>query len=380
MTPVCMPASWHLSLQSAIDLRRAAVRACVCVSEGAEAIAAALTHNRSITSLKLSYNDIKERGSLALAAAFRVNDVIQSYDGLDNTLSLKSAEAMGFALSRHKLRSSKIDTLKLGANGIGVDGCKRFFASLMSPDPSSPNAAVYAGTVSPKSPLASSAKGGASTATATATVTAASSSSSADMKTSIPVLQRSISGSASLIALTNLDLSENNFGSKACKYVSAFLRSPFGNGLLRLHLMSNKIDVDGCVHLAEALKENRSLLQLALLSNQIGDKGCRKLCAVLMPPIDQKSTSATATTAAAGMMTAYNRTLTSLQLQYNRIELSGGIALLEMMKANRSIVNLSLGGNMMNGGKDGGKEKDPSSEIKELVDGNFVCSLHFLPS
>ena len=113
----------------------------------------------------------------------------------------------------------------------------------------------------------------------------------------------------------------------------------------------HQLNDEWAVHLANALKTNKTLEYLDLRGNDIRDEGAKKLAEALKE----------------------NNTLKSLSLEDNYITYIGVIALAEMLKVNTSLETISLHGNYKIGKVDikktekvsGVENKDDEHKISE---------------
>jgi len=130
--------------------------------------------------------------------------------------------------------------------------------------------------------------------------------------------------------LLYLDLSFNDMDDSAVT-IQAFIRAP--NCALHT-LLINGSDVDDyeCVHLCEALVENTSITRLGLANNLIGNDEHMK--------VTDKNRVLGGDGIA--LLLSQNKTITTLDLQYNQLRLTGAVAIGKSLRENSSLKTLKL--------------------------------------
>ena len=120
------------------------------------------------------------------------------------------------------------------------------------------------------------------------------------------------------IAVTSLDLSDNDLGDEGASLLKELLQQ--NKKLKILDLSRNRILTTGGKALADGLVENAALLNLNLLENSLGDEGARAFARVF----------------------ATNRTLTHISLADNGISTAGAEAIASSLKHNRSLTHVNF--------------------------------------
>ncbi|XP_059816932.1 NACHT, LRR and PYD domains-containing protein 3-like [Hypanus sabinus] len=154
------------------------------------------------------------------------------------------------------------------------------------------------------------------------------------------------------ISLVELDLGCNELGDSGVKHIFMALRNPSGK-LQKLCLWGTRLTASCAKDLSSALSINSTLTELDLGYNRLKDSGIKLLCAALEKPdskiqklrIDNNELTVSCAEVLASVLRT-NRSLTDLDLCYNRLEDSGMKHLCVALKdQNCKIQKLGLEGN-----------------------------------
>jgi Ran GTPase-activating protein (RanGAP) involved in mRNA processing and transport len=288
---------------------------------GAQALAHALSHNTSLTTLSLCDSKISDAGAQALAQALSQSNT--SLTSLD-----LGWNQIGDAGTRALSQSASLKTLKLSNNKIGDAGAQGLAYALSQNVP----------LTTPQLWRNKIGDAGAQ------------------------VLEQALSYNAFLVALilsyehinaslTSLELGGNEIGDTGAQALAQALSQNFS--LTILSLWDNNIGVAGVQALAHALSQKTSLTTLNLRENKIGAEGARALAHAL----------------------SENTSLTALYLGRDKIGVVGVQALAQALSQNTSLKILGLGNNNM--GAAGAQalahalSQNTSLTTLELVDNNM---------
>ena len=272
----------------------------------AEALYDALIVNTTLTSINLSWNQIRATGATALAEALKVNNTVKSLVLAYTKIGPVGATALAEAL---KVNSS-ITTLDLFGNQIRATGATALAEGLKS---NSSITHVDLGGNYDIGPVG---------VTALAEVLKVNSTI-----TEIKLLRNNIGpvGATALAealkvnsTITMVDLPYNNVGDIGATALAEAFK--VNSTITSLYLDDNQIGYFGATALAEGLKLNKSIIRLDISDNRIGDEGMRVLAEGLK----------------------VNKTLTSLTVDYNDIGATGATALANAFNVNNTITYLSV--------------------------------------
>ncbi|CAF1201476.1 unnamed protein product [Didymodactylos carnosus] len=178
--------------------------------EGAKAIAEALKTNKTLTSLDINSNNISDEGAKAIAEALKINKTLTILDISNNSISDEVAKAIAEALKTNKT----LTTLHLSHNNISSEGAKAIAEALTTNQ-----------------------------------------------------------------TLTTLDINSNNISDEGAKAIAVALKT--NQVLTTLDIALNKISDEGAKAIAEALKTNQTLTSLYMYNNNISDEGAKAIAETL---------------------------------------------------------------------------------------------------
>jgi len=319
-------------------------------NEAAEALADALRFNRTITQISLANNGIST-GAQALAAALAENDSVSHIDLGCNQLGDKEVEALAEALKSNR----SVLRLGLGGNLITNAGVEALADALevnravkeidlqYNEDITASEAEVVSDALQVHQALRLIAQDynlnrGLTQATAVAGYSEEMSSPprhtprleavarALQENRAVTSIQRGVQhiGTASQalaealevnVSVTSINLQEATIGDAGCKALADALK--VNATVSSINLARNDIGDDGAKELAEALKINRSVTEISLTRNNIGDEGAQALAEAI----------------------AINSSIVKVDLSFNsRIGEVGAQALEEVRQANSSVV------------------------------------------
>lgn len=282
-----------------------------------------------VKELDLSENYIGDEGVTALASALS-NSQIEELRLFKNNIGDEGASALGIALGY-----SRVHTLFLGNNRINADGAIGLAAGLSKSNLTSlylqhnnisnqGAAALAIGLSNSKIQLLSLLN---NTINAEGAEALAKVFSDANLK------------------LINLDLSKNTIGDNGLKAIA--MKLPFSN-IQSLSLGKNLIGNEGVATLALALPSSK-VKNLYLYDNEISDEGAEAIAQVLITSINTRALLEDTLNPNLKRVLAQaepNTNLNSLNLQINKINTTGAVALCRVVPQTKiSIKNLLLADN-----------------------------------
>ncbi|KAK3223243.1 hypothetical protein Dsin_010268 [Dipteronia sinensis] len=150
-------------------------------------------------------------------------------------------------------------------------------------------------------------------------------------------------------SLRELHLHGNSIGDEGVRALMLGLSSHKGK-LTVLDIGNNSISAKGAFHVAEYIKNSKSLLWLNLYMNDIGDEGAKKIAdalkqnrAITTIDLGGNNIHASAATELAQVLKD-NSVITTLDLAYNPIGADGAKAITEVLKFHGNINTLKLAG------------------------------------
>ena len=331
---------------TALDLSRSYIGAHgdpgVVGAHGAAALADALTENKRLTELNLSYNNIGHPGAAALADALTMNKSLTKLNLSFNNIGDPGAAGLAGALTENK----RLTELNLSHNKIAAHGAAALadaltknksltWLDLSFNNMGDPGAAGLAGALAENK---------------SQTVLYLSGNNIGDP------------GAAALAdalrknkSLTKLNLSVNSIGDPGAAGLAGALTK--NKSLTKLNLSDNNIGDPGAAGLADALTENKSLTKLNLSHNNIGDPGAAGLAGTLtgnesltVLSLSYNNIGAHGDPGVAGALGAAglagaltkNKSLTKLYLFHNNIGDLGAAGLAGALTKNKSLTKLYL--------------------------------------
>ncbi|KAF9322929.1 hypothetical protein BG006_001946 [Podila minutissima] len=194
---------------------------------GAQALAAALRTNSTLTILNLDQNLIGDSGAQALAAALRTNSTLTSLDLRSIEIGFRGVQALSAALRTN----STLASLDLRANRIGDKKAQVLFEALKT----------------------------------NSTLTTVNLDQNSTGDSGAQAVSEALKMNSTL---TTLNLDQNSIGGDGVQALAETLKT--NSTLTTLELWSNNIGDSGAQVLSEALKSNSTLTTLELWSNKIG--------------------------------------------------------------------------------------------------------------
>jgi Ran GTPase-activating protein (RanGAP) involved in mRNA processing and transport len=247
-------------------------------SEGAKALATALSGNETLTTIDIIFNNIGDEGAQAIAEALKTNTTLTKLNISGNNIGDAGAKAIAEALTPKGNYKPTLTTLNISVNNIGGEGAKAIAEALTPTE-------IYKPT------------------------------------------------------LTTLDLFYNNIGDAGTQAIGTALKT--NATLTTLNISYNHIDVTGAQAIEEALKVNKTLTIIDIFDNNIGNIGAQAIAEALkvnktLTKLDisgNKIGDAGATAIATAL--SGNKTLTTLNIVGNFISFEIVNDLAEALERNK---------------------------------------------
>jgi Ran GTPase-activating protein (RanGAP) involved in mRNA processing and transport len=302
---------------------------------GASAVADAIRHNSTLTTLNLRSNKFGNHGASLVASALKINSTLMTLDMSDNHIG----KAGVFALANAIRNNSKLMTLDLGQNSIG-DAAASALANAVKHNSSlrmlclrfnnigDAGASAISDAIVHRPTLTTLDLRYNKIRDAAALAHALTCNS---MLTTLILVGNRIRDSSVLA-----DAIRNNSTLKTLHLESALRGSgvsaiaaavKHNTSLTDLHLGSNEAGNAGASAIADMMRHNYTLTTLNLHRNQIGDERARAIAGAIKR----------------------NSTLTSLDLSYNHFGNAAASSLAHAIKHNSTLRELHLQGNIFSG-------------------------------
>ncbi|XP_058192906.1 uncharacterized protein LOC131310110 [Rhododendron vialii] len=257
--------------------------------EGAKCLCDILVGNVGIQKLQLNSADLGDEGAKAIAEMLKKNSSLHVLELNNNMIDYSGFTSLAGAL----LENDSIQSLYLNGNYCGALGA----------------AALARGLEGNKSLREISLQGNSIGDEGVRALM-----SSVSLREGLPSFINFNYG-----RLQHLDIGNNAITSKGAFHVAEYVRE--SKSLVFLNLSMNDIGDEGAEKIAEALKQNQSLANLDLGGNNIHAKGASAIAQVLKE----------------------NSIITKLEISYNPIGPHGAKTLFEVLKSHGNIKTLSLG-------------------------------------